>query len=162
MEKVRRAIEVTCRIFQTFAKICLAAMAALVACNVIFRLTPIGPISGTFELTGYLCAFLTAFALGHNQVIRGNIAVEFLVSRLSRRTQAALDALVFSISAILCIIISWRCVHEAIDMSKTGEVSPTLSIPFFPVFLVIAVGIALLAIVFITDTFKAISGVLEK
>ena len=162
MEKMRTAIEATCRISKSLAKIFLAAMAALVAGNVIFRLTPIGPISGTFELTGYLCAFLTAFALGHNQVIRGNIAVEFLVSRLSRRTQAALDALVFFMSAILCILISWRCVNEAIDMSKSGEVSPSLYIPFFPVFIVIAVGIALLALVFLTDTFKSISGVLKK
>ena len=162
MEKMRRAIEAICRISNALAKICLAAMAALVAGNVICRLTPIGPISGTFELTGYLGALITAFALGHNQVIRGNIAVEFLVSRLSRKSQAAIDALVFFISAILCILICWRCVQEAIDMSKTGEVSPTLSIPFFPVFLGIALGCALLTLVFLTDTFKSISGVLEK
>lgn len=162
MEKMRRAIEVICRIFNALAKICLVAMAALVAGNVICRMTPIGPISGTFELTGYLCALLIAFALGHNQVIRGNIAVEFLVSRLSTKNQAAIDALVFSISATLCILICWRCVHEAIDMSRTGEVSPTLSIPFFPVFLGIALGCALLALVFLTDTFKSISRVLEK
>ena len=137
-------------------------MAALVAANVISRLTPLGPISGTFELTGYLGALLTAFALGHNQVIRGNIAVEFLVSRLSKKTQAAIDTVVFFVSAVLCILICWRCVHEAIDMSRTGEVSPTLSIPFFPVFLGIALGCALLTLVFLTDTFKSMSGVLKK
>jgi len=162
MDKIRKAIEKICRFFNSISKICLTTLGALVAANVICRMTPIGPISGTFELTGYLCAFLIAFALGHNQVIRGNISVEFLVSRFSRKTQAAIDALVFFISAVLCMLISWRSVHEAIDTSMTGEVSPTLSIPFFPVFLGIAIGCALLGLVFLTDTLKSISRVMEK
>ena len=162
MDRVSKIIESICRGFNAVSKGCLAAMVVLVAGNVICRLTPLGPISGTFELTGYLGALLTAFALGHNQVIRGNIAVEFLVSRLSHKTQAAIDSLVFFVSGVLCILIFWRCVEEAIDLSKTGEVSPTLSIPFFPIFLGIALGAALLCLVFFTDTLKSISEVLKK
>jgi TRAP-type C4-dicarboxylate transport system permease small subunit len=137
-------------------------MVFLVTGNVILRLTPVGPISGTFELTGYLGALLIVFALAHNQATQGNISVDFLVSRLSHRTQAMIDSLVYFISTVLYGVIAWRCVEEAVSLSKTEEVSPTLSLPFFPIVFTIGLGCGLLGLVLLTDFLKSVERALKK
>lgn len=162
MDKFRGIVEAASRILNNAAKFCLAGMAFLVVLNVIVRITPIGPISGTFELVGYLGALLTAFALAHNQAEKGNISVEFVASRLPQCAQDILDCIVFFFGMILYSVISWRCVEEAIAISKTGEVSPTLSIPFYPVFVAIALGVIMLGLVLLTDFLKATGKVLKK
>jgi TRAP-type C4-dicarboxylate transport system permease small subunit len=142
--------------FNIFSKICLSAMVVLVGGNVILRMTPLGPIPGTFELTGYIGAILTSFALAHNQLIRGNICVEFIVGRFRIQTQAKIDASVSLVCSCLSALISWRSVIEAIEIHHSGEVSPTLSIPFFPILLGIATGFALLCLVFLIDAYRAV------
>ena len=162
MHRLRRVIASISRWSNIAGEICLAAMVVLVTGNILLRLTPVGPVLGTFELTGYLGALLIAFALAHNQVKRRNIAVEFLVSRLPRRTQNVIDMVVFCISTCLYGVISWRCVAEAIHLSSTGEVSPTLSLPFYPVLIVIGTGCALLGLVLFTDFLQSLSEVFKK
>ena len=162
MDHFRHLIECISRAFNVAGQVCLALMVLLVTGNIILRLTPVGPILGTFELTGYLGALLIAFALAHNQVRRGNISVEFVVSRLPARSQATIDCVVFFASTLLCGVISWRCLLEALHLSRTGEVSPTLSIPFYPIVFIIGLGCGLLCVVLLTDFLRSAGEVVKK
>ncbi|MBN1227586.1 MAG: TRAP transporter small permease subunit, partial [Deltaproteobacteria bacterium] len=75
------------QIFLWFAGISLIIMILLTCSNIFLRLVWT-PISGTFELMGFLGAITTAFALGYTQMKRGHIAIDILVHSFSKRKQA--------------------------------------------------------------------------
>jgi len=162
MEKIRHLAESLGRSFNTVAKFTLLGMTLLIVVNVVCRLTPIGPIDGTFEVVGYLGAVLTALALAQNQTEGGNIAVEFLMSRLPRTAQGLGDCFVYLVGTILYVVVAWRSVVEAIAISLSGEVSPTLALPLYPVMLVIALGCLVLGFVLFTDFLTALKKALKK
>ena len=81
MNLIRKLIESISDRFSIIAQISLGFMVLLITGNVLLRLTPVGPIEGTFELTGYLGALLISLALADTQLSDRNIAVDFLVSR---------------------------------------------------------------------------------
>jgi TRAP-type C4-dicarboxylate transport system permease small subunit len=162
MNRIRSIIESISIAFYVGGQCCLALMVLMVTGNVLLRMTPIGPLLGTFELTGYCGALAIAFALAHNQVKKRNIAVEFVASRMPLGVQRILDLFVCLVSTALCGVISWRCIEEAIDISRTGEVSPTLGLPFFPIVFIIGLGCTLLTFVLLTDFFRALSEVSKK
>ena len=162
MNSTREFIELIGRSFSVIAQVSMAFMALLITGNVLLRLTPVGPIEGTFELTGYLGAFLIALALANTQINGRNIAVDFLVSRLSSRTQAAIDSVTHLASTFLCWVIGWCSFEEGMNLMKTGEVTPTLSLPFLPIYAVIALGCVFLGFVLLTDSLNSMRKVLGK
>ena len=162
MDKMRNMAKSLSWAFDAMARFCLLGMTLLIVINVLCRITPIGPIDGTFELVGYLGAVLTAFALAQNQMQDGNISVEFLVSRLPRPLQALADCFVYFVGTVLYLVVFWRSVVEAIFVTQSGEVSPTLSIPFYPIILAIALGCLMLSFVLFTDFLLALKRVIRK
>ena len=161
MEAFRKLVESLSRAMAVVSITLLAAMVSLITVNVILRPSPQGGILGTYELTGYLGAGLVAMALGYVQLTRANIQVDFLVSRLSRKTQAVVDSITCFVSAFLYGIIAFCCFKEGISMWKHGEVSLTLSIPLLPVYFIIGLGCGLLGVVLLADSIKSINDVVR-
>ena len=154
MEKLTNIATSLSRIFDAMARYFLLGMILLIVVNVLCRLTPIGPIDGTFELIGYLGALVTAFALARNEIEGGNISVEFLVQRLPESLQTLSKNFGNFVGLVVYIVVSWRLAVEAISVYKSGEVSATLSLPFYPIIITVAVGCLMLGFVLLTDFIK--------
>jgi len=159
VESLRKLVESASRTMAIVSITFLAAMVFLITVNVILRRSPIGGIFGTYELTGYFGAALVAMALGYVQVTRGNIEVDILVSRLSRKTQAVIGSINYFVCTFLYGTIAFCCFKQGIMMWKKGEVSPTLSISLLPGYFVIGFGCFLLGVVLLTDGIKSINEV---
>ena len=131
----------------------LTAMIALTCTNVFLRAVWI-PISGTFELMGYFGAVITAFALGFTQIKKGYIAVDIVVLGFSKKVQNILNA----VNAILCAaffaLLTWQISKYAANLHKTGEVTETLQIIYYPFTYAVSVGCGALALVFFVDFLK--------
>lgn len=128
------------------------AIVVLTTLNIIFRRTSfLPPITGAQEGAAFLGALTVALALPFTQVRKANICVEMLQPYLSERARMLVARANGFISAIVCLLIAWRCAVYALDLRESEEVSMTLAIPFYPIILVMSACFAMLAVVFVID-----------
>jgi len=122
------------------------AMMLLTCADIVLRLMR-RPITGTYELMGFLAALFVSFALAQTSVDKEHIAVDFLVMRLSRRAQRIIDALNDGVCIGLFALVTRQCVVYGAELRASGEVSMTLQLPVYPVVYGIGAGCAVLCLV---------------
>jgi len=83
------------------------------------------PIPGTFEIVGFLGVIVVAFAIAYTQILRGHVAIDYLVARLPRRSQYIVKSITYLLSTGLFALIAWQSYLFAGDLWGSGEVSPT-------------------------------------
>jgi len=128
----------------------------LMTCANVFLRRVWTPLLGTFELMGYFGAILTAFALGYTQMKRGHISVDILVLRFPEKTQRILDGINNFLCMIFFALVAWQVANYATTLWKTGEVTETLKIIYYPFTYGVAFGCAIFSLVFLTDFLKSI------
>jgi TRAP-type C4-dicarboxylate transport system permease small subunit len=132
----------------------LVGMIVLTCANIASR-TVWEPIRGTFELMGYFGAVVTALALAYTQLNRGHIAVNVLIHRFSKKTQWRLNAFNNAVCTVFFTVVAWQVGLKAHGFMKTGEVSETLRVIFYPFTYMVAAGCAVMALVFLVDLLQA-------
>jgi len=132
----------------------LGIMILLTCANVFLRLFSM-PVRGTFEFMGYFGAVVTAFALGYTQIKRGHIAVDIVVLGFSKKTRKILNGINYFICMIFFAIVSWQIAKYATTLLKTGEVTETLRIIYYPFAYSVALGCAFLSLVFLNDLLRS-------
>ena len=134
----------------------LMAMILLACANIFLRIVWV-PVSGTFELMGYFGAIVTAFAMAYTQMRRGHIAVDIVVLGFSKKTQRILSSINYSICMVFFAIVAWQIAKYATILVKTGEITETLRIIYYPFTYGVSLGCAVLSLAFLTDLLKSIS-----
>ena len=153
--KLERATLVISRILLWVAGLMLAAMILLTCANIFLR-TIWFPVRGTFELMGYGGAVVTAFALAYTQIHRGHIAVDILVLGFSKRVRRVLNAVNRLILMAFFAVVTWQMAKYAKTLLKSGELTETLQIVYYPFTYAVALGCLVLALVFLTDFFRSL------
>jgi TRAP-type C4-dicarboxylate transport system permease small subunit len=132
------------------AAIAIMVMMLLTTADVILRYFR-HPIPGTYEIVGFLGSIGVGFALASTSMQNGHVAVSVLLQRLSRKTQSVVEAVNSLLAAGFFSLVTWQSVVLGNDLRRTGEVSLTLEMPFYPFVYGIAVGCATLTLVLILD-----------
>ena len=143
------------KILVWLAGVFLTGMILLTCMNIFTRLVWI-PIKGTFELMGFFGAIVAAFALGYTQVGKGHIAVDVLVNRFSLKTRTIVGVINNTVCCLFFIIVSWQIAVKAETLWRTGEVTETLRIIYYPFTSLVALGCAVLALVLLLDILKMV------
>jgi TRAP-type C4-dicarboxylate transport system permease small subunit len=143
IEQINRALIVIAGIF-------LVAMMLLTCSNIILRMVWV-PVRGTFELMGFFGAVVTAFSLGYTQITRSHIAVDVLVRKFSSRTVKILTSINHVVCALFFSLVAWQLAEKGTILLKTGEVTETLRIIYYPFTYGTAAGCGFLALVFMAD-----------
>ena len=141
------------RVFVCIGGLFLVGMIMLTCANIGFRLVWV-PISGTFELMGYSGAIVTAFALGYTQMKRGHISVDVLTGTFSPKVKTVLRTINTAVCLVFFIIATWQITNLATILWKTGEITETLRIVYYPFSYGVALGCAVLSLVFLIDLVK--------
>lgn len=139
----------------------LSAMIVLTCLNVFLRKIWV-PIPGTFELIKYFSAVAMAFALAQAQMTKTHIAVDVLVLRFPPAIRKVLNILNASICFVFFSFVAWQISRYATTLMKTGEVSETLRIIYYPFTYAVAGGTGLLALIFIKEILTEILSEREK
>ena len=147
LEKISRILN---RVFIWVAGLCLTAMILMTCANIFLRIVWV-PLKGTYELMGYFGALVTAFALGYTQMKKGHIAVDVLVTLFHPKAQLLLQAISCLICTIFFSIAGWQICQYATTLWKTGEVTETLLIAYYPFAYGVAGGCLLLALVMLIE-----------
>lgn len=133
----------------------LVAMIVLTCANILFRIIWV-PVPGTFELMGFFGALVASFALGYTQIRKGHIAVDVLITTFSPIVQRILAA----VNSLICMaffgLAAWQVGKKATVLMRTGEVTETLRIGYYPFTYGVAVGCGALALVFAADLIQVL------
>ena len=116
----------------------LVGMLALTTADIVGMKLFSQPVPGAIEIVGYLGVLVTAFAIAYTLVERGHVQVEFFVTRMPPRIQAAVSAFVSLLGLVLFALLAWRSFEYARIVQATGQVSMTQRIPFHPFIYAIA------------------------
>ena len=146
--------------FNVIACIAIIIMMLLSVADVVLRLFG-KPIPGAYELVGFLGTIVVSFALGFTSLEKGHIAVELLFRKLPQRAQLAIETFTNFVSFLIFGLIAYQAFIYALDIRKSGEVSPTLQMPTYPFIFGIALGSGLLCIILIADSIKSMKRTLN-
>lgn len=155
VEILDRITKVLNQILLVIAGVFLVAMVGLTCADILCRLIWV-PILGSVELVALFGSVVTAFALGYTQHRRGHIWVDVLVSLFPDGVKRILNI----INSLLCMsffaLVAWRIVVWSGTLLRTGELTETLKIIYYPFSYGTALGCALLSLVFLTEGLKSL------
>jgi len=119
------------------------------------------PIVGTYELVMFAGAVVIGFALPLTSWVRGHIFVDFLILRFSKTVRNIFNLTTRSLVTVLFFLIGWNLIKFGIDLQKSGEVSLTLQMPFYPVAYGIGMCCFVQCLVMLCDILKILGGKYE-
>ena len=155
MEFLDKASKILNQVFVWIAGVFLAAMILLTCSNIFLRIVWL-PVKGTYELMGFFGAIVTAFALGYTQIKRGHIGIDIVVTLFSATAQRILNGINYFICMVFFSIAGWQIAKWARILWKTGEVTETLRIIFYPFTYGVALGCFVLALVLLVDLLRVL------
>lgn len=97
------------------------------------------PVVGTYELVAFSGAVVVGFAVPLTTFLKGHVLVDFFVMRFRVGVRKTVNVCTRLMGIILFSLLGWNLIRMGLDIYRTGEVSLTLQLPFYP----IAFGIGL-------------------
>lgn len=140
----------------------LVAILLLIVADVIGIKVFSRPVPGGIELVSFLAVVAIAFAAPFTQVMRGHVAVDFIVEKFPRRAKLIVDALMTFFSVCLFALLTWYTFKYAGELKSSGEVSMSQKIPFYPFVYGMAVCFVAMLLLLIMDFVKSIAKVADK
>lgn len=125
----------------------LALMMFLTAADVGLRYVFNRPLSGAFELVGYMMAILVPFSIAYCGHKNGHITVDIFMDRFSRKTKLIVDIITTFITLLFAIVISWQNVLYFFEVKGSGLTSSVLLIPEYPFIAPTAIAFATFALI---------------
>lgn len=106
-------------------------------------------------------ALLASFALAETQRRRGHVELDVLTRRYSEKTRRGVNLFNMSAGALVMAVVAMQLLCHAVRISRAGEVSETLRLPFGAIMVATACGFILLAVVYVADAFHRETGALQ-
>ena len=115
------------------------------------------PVPGGIEIVSFLSAVAIAFAVAYTQVMRGHVAVDFIVEKFPRRAKLIIDAVTTFFGVALMAVLAYYSFKYGAKLHATGEVSMTQKIPYYPFVYGMAVCFLVTLLVLVRDLIKSIT-----
>ncbi len=125
--------------------VALLALTLLATMNVALRIFRV-PVEGTYEVVSFLGAIVTAGALGYTQKRKDHIVVDILSEKFPAKVRRVLDRVNYILILVFFSIVSWQTFVYGKMLMRTGELSETLKIAYYPFVFLVSLGFAVLAL----------------
>jgi TRAP-type C4-dicarboxylate transport system permease small subunit len=119
------------------------------------------PIIGTYEIVALSLAVVIGFGIPKVSLDKGHVIMEFLLEKLSPRGKNAMNTFTRLLVIMLFLFIGYNLLNVGAEFHASGEVSPTIKLPFYPVAYGVAVCCFLECFVFIFDIVRIWRGQYE-
>jgi len=154
------AIKRISRFLNIIAGISLTFLMLLTMSDVILRLFK-RPVVGAYELVAFSGAVVIGFSLPLTSWVRAHIFVDFFILKFSKKVQNIFNIVTRCVVIFLFLLIGWNMIKYAMDLQKSGEVSLTLQLPFYPVAYGVGVSCFIQCFVLVCDIIKIYGGEYE-
>ncbi len=138
------------RLLNIIAGVSVTVMMLLTVADVLLRAGG-HPIIGTYEIVALLLALVIGFGIPQVSLDRGHVSMEFLLDKSSKRGRKVMLTLTRVLCMILFAFMGLNLFSVAARFRASGEVSPTIQLPFYPVAYGVAVCCLLECCVFLLD-----------
>jgi len=145
------------RFLNIIAGISLTFLMLLTVMDVILRSLK-RPIVGTYELVAFAGAVVIGFSVPLTSWVRGHIYVDFFILRFSQKGRNIFNIATRCVVIVLFFLIGWNLIKYGMDLQKSGEVSLTLQMPFYPVAYGVGICCFVQCLVLICDIIKISGG----
>ncbi len=129
------------------AGVSLAAIMGLTCLDVLLRVLFRRPIRGTLDVIEILGALTLALGLPYTTAVKGHVAVEYFFQRLPRRARIAVDSLERAAGVFLFTALAYGSFWFGASLRRSGQVTPTLQLPLYPLPWAIGFSCLLVAVV---------------
>jgi TRAP-type C4-dicarboxylate transport system permease small subunit len=119
------------------------------------------PILGTYELVAFAGAVVIGFSMPRTATLRGHICVDFLIAKFSRKVRNLFNITTRLLVLLLLFLIGWNLFKFGWDLQRSGEVSLTLQMPFYPVAYGIGICCFIQCLVMVCDIIKIHGGTFD-
>lgn len=137
----------------TLAGVVLVFMMLLTVADVVLRIFGTA-ILGTYELVAVSGAIVVGFAVPQTSWGRGHVCVDFAIENRSAVVKNTIFIITRLLGICLFALLSFYLFRKGIHLYKTGEVSLTLHIPYFPAAFGLSFCFFIECFTLITDIFK--------
>src|SRR5512136_1471495 len=138
------------KLLNTIAGIAVTFMMFLTVADVILRAGG-HPIIGTFEIVSLLLALVIGFGIPQVSIDRGHVSMDFVTDKLTKRQRNVMNTFTRVLCLVLFAFIGINLFNVGARFHASGEVTPTIMIPFYPVAYGVAVCCLLECCVFIFE-----------
>lgn len=153
-------VEKLSRLMSVVACVALTFIMLLTVADVTLRLFG-KPIVGTFEMVEFGGAIAIGFAIPITSWVRGHIFVDFFVEKFPKVPKDITNIVTRIIGIVMFVLIGYNLFLYATDLYRSGEVSLTRQIPFYPIAYGVGVCAFIQSLVLIGDILKIIGGKYE-
>ena len=160
MKGLLNAVNGLTRFINVIAGISLTFLMLLTIGDVILRFFKM-PIVGTYELVAFAGAVVIGFSLPLTSWVRGHIFVDFFIIKFSKQVQNVFNIGTRCLVFVLFFLMGWNLFRYAVDLQKSGEVSLTLQMPFYPITFGVGICCFIQCLVMICDIVKILGGEYE-
>src|SRR5512139_592425 len=120
------------KLLNIIAGISVTLMMLLTVADVLLRAGG-HPIIGTYEIVALLLAVVIGFGIPQVSLDRGHVYMEFLLQKFPKSGRNVMNTLTRVLCLILFAFIGVNLFSVGAAFRASGEVSPTIQLPFYPV-----------------------------
>lgn len=153
MERIDQVLRKASRVLNAIGGTALVFMMLLTVADVIGRMWG-HPIIGTYEVVALSLAVVIGFTMPKVALDRKHVYMEILIERLSPMGRAAMLTFTRLLCVMLFALAGYNLLGVGHEFRLSGEVSSSISIPFFPVAYGMGVCCFVLCLVFLLDIAK--------
>jgi len=119
------------------------------------------PIIGTYEIVALTMGIVIGFGIPQTSMDRGHVYMEFLLEKFSKRGKNMMNTFTRVLVLILFAFIGYNLLNVAAGFQASGEVSPTIQLPFYHIAYGVAVCCFIECCVFIFEIVRIWRGEYE-
>lgn len=152
MKTMKRFLDGLTSVQTMIAGTLLVMMVVLTSANIVCRQAGI-PIRGTFETMGFLGAAVFGLSLSFSHSKKEHLYVSILFDAFPKKVQQFARGISTLASVVLFSFLGVQLVKTGLNLKMVNEVSETLRIPYYPIVLILAFGVAVLVLLFAYELF---------
>ena len=119
------------------------------------------PLVGTYEVVSLSLALVIGFSIPSVSLDRAHVYMEILLEKLGPKGKNIMNTFTRILCIILFLLIGYNLFSVGNEFHNSGEVSPTIKLPFFPVAYGVGVCAFIECFVFVFDIVKIWRGQYE-
>jgi TRAP-type C4-dicarboxylate transport system permease small subunit len=112
------------------------------------------PIIGTYEMVAVFGAMVVGFAVAETSWHRGHVYVDFLVANRSKAVQSGFFIGTRVVAILIFALLTRNLFLKANHLYRTGEVSMTLHLPYYPAAYALAFCFLIECLVLVSDILR--------
>jgi TRAP-type C4-dicarboxylate transport system permease small subunit len=119
------------------------------------------PLVGTYEIVGLCLAVVIGFGIPSVSMDRAHVYMEIVLEKLGPKGKNIMNTFTRIVCIVLFLLIGYNLFSVGNEFHSSGEVSPTIKLPFFPVAYGVGICCFIECFVFVFDIVKIWRGQYE-